>query len=387
MRIAFFTEAYDPFVNGVVVLVKHFRQELLDRGHQVVVFAPEYPGYRDADPDVVRLPSIRWSSMGYPCTRFFSGVCWHFDHSFDLVHSHHPFSTGALAEKVAWRYNRPLIYTFHTLLTNYTDYVAQYLPFIPPQFRERLLWSVCHRHIARAGRVTVSTPVMERFLRRYQVTTPVSLVTPTHQLAQPAPDARRRLRGQLGVPDEAALLLYAGRLAHEKCVDFLLRAAAEIDRSRPWRLVLLGEGPLAGELPVLAERLGIADRVSFPGLVPHEQMADWYAAADIFTFPSRNETFGLVLLEAMRAGLPPVVIAANGPLDIVQQRHSGLLTDFEPQAYARAIDRLLADPALRATLAAGARRRAAKLTAVPTGDQLLAAYEALLAAHAGKRHG
>ena len=382
MRIAFFTEAYDPFINGVVVLVKHFRQELLDRGHEVTVFTPAYPGQVDADPGVVRIPSVYWSSVAYPCVRPWCHAQRCFDGQFDLVHSHHPFSTGWLAERVAQRYGLPLIYTFHTLLTNYTAYVP-----LPPTMAERLLWSIVHRHLAHAGRITVSTPVMRRFLHAHDVLPPVSLVTPTHHLPAPTPGAREAMRARLGVPDGVPLLLYAGRLAHEKCVTFLLRAAAAIDTRRDWRLVLLGDGPLHPELPGLAASLGIGERVQFPGVVPHEAMADWYAAADIFVFPSKNETYGLVLLEAMSAGLPAVAINQNGPLDIIEHGRSGLLSPFAERAYAAAVERLLGSAELRASIGAGARRRAARLTAVPTGEQLLHAYRALLDGRTGDDDG
>ena len=102
MKIAFFTERYDPFVNGVVISIKTLRTTLGRQGHDVVIFAPAYRGHEDHDPKVVRVPSVRWLKEHYPSL---SPLARNMDvlagQGFDIVHSHHPFTMGQLAVRLA----------------------------------------------------------------------------------------------------------------------------------------------------------------------------------------------------------------------------------------------------------------------------------------------
>ncbi|MBI3948761.1 MAG: glycosyltransferase [Armatimonadetes bacterium] len=373
MRIAFFTEAYEPFVNGVVVLIKAFREQLQRRGHEVAIFAPRYPGHADGDDDVVRLPSIVWSRIGYPCLRPFSGVYREFRRRrFDVIHTHHPFTTGLLAERLARRFRLPVVHTFHTLLPDY----AHYIP-LPHRLTRPALTHIIRRHCARAQCVTVTTRLMRAWLQERGIGTPIRVVSPAVPLPPPAPGAREAIRARLGVPTAAPLLVYAGRLAPEKRLDFLLRAVAPLGRTHDFYLLLVGGGPSEAALRARAADLGLSDRVRFAGVVAHHQMSDYYAAGDLFVFPSTSDTLGLVLLEAMSAGLPCVAVGVNGPSEVVENGVTGILTPFEEAAFSAAVARLLSDGRLRREM--GVAAAAATRAGVGAGmaEQLLAAYEAV----------
>jgi glycosyltransferase involved in cell wall biosynthesis len=164
-------------------------------------------------------------------------------------------------------------------------------------------------------------------------------------------DGRRGDARPSGLP----LVLGIGRLSREKGFDLLICAAAEA--RRPFRLILLGEGPGGKGLRELAGRLGVADRVEFPGFQGNPYA--WLRAAAAFVLPSRYEGFPNSLLEAMALGVPCVATRCpTGPEEIVTDDVDGLLVPVEdPGALAAAIDRLLGDPELRERLGRAARER------------------------------
>jgi 1,2-diacylglycerol 3-alpha-glucosyltransferase len=374
VRIAFCTEGYDPFINGVVHTIKTWRTELERRGHEVIIFAPAYPGHSDADSQIVRLPSLKWSRIHYPIRSPFAqwrnGVE---SMKLDLVHSHHPFTMSRLAVRFARSRRIPLVYTFHTLLSEYAHYVP-----LSRTIGRLWLTRTYLRHCAEADRITTPTAAVREVLLGEGVTTPMTVVSAGVPAVAPAPYARERIRMELGLPPDVHLLLYTGRLVREKRLDFLLRALAPVCRGGEVRLCLAGGGHIERRLRDLAALLGIADQVLFAGWIPHDQIADYYAAADLFVLPSTTETMGVVLVEAMMQGLPCVAVERYGPREIVTDGVTGLLVPFEEGAFADAVVRLLGDEPLRRRMGEAGRERAREYDPIVVTDKLCAVYEEAL---------
>ncbi|HVL40075.1 MAG TPA: glycosyltransferase [Fimbriimonadaceae bacterium] len=370
MKIAFFTEGYDPYTNGVVVLVKAYREALLRAGHEVVVFAPEHNERPLREEGVIRLPSMIWSRKAYPCLRPFSGAEKHFKKAgFDIVHSHHSLSSGTAAERVAKKFGLPHVYTFHTMLPSY----SKYLPLMRP-VSERGLLAIVRRHCRKSDCVTVSTHLMAQWLRERKIETPIALVRPPLSVQEPSPDAYRSVRARHKIPLDVPLILCASRLSPEKDVDFLLRSVALIPRHTPFRLLIAGGGAYEERLRAEMRALGLSSITTFAGWVPHEQMPDYFAASDLVAFPSRNDTLGLVLVEAMAASIPAVAVASNGPLEVVRDGITGYLTPFDEQAFAAALYRLLANPELRKGLGREAKLWSHEFCTSDAAAQLEEAY-------------
>ncbi len=386
MKIAFFAEGYEPFINGVVTSLTTLQQALAQHGHEVVIFVPAYPGHEDGNDKVVRLPSVKWSKTCYPClSPLVLGKDVLAGQGFDLVHSHHPFTMSLLAEHLTHRHGMALVYTFHTMLQEYSQYVPLF-----QHVGERLLTRIFLRHCAEADRVVVSTAVVRDFLREQGVKTPIAVAAAGVPLLAPTLDGRERVRRQLGLSDDIPVLLYAGRLAKEKQLDFLLRSLTVLSHTHDFRLCLAGGGPRERHLRELARRLGIADRVIFCGWVPHEQMADHYAAADVFVFPSTSDTMGIVLVEAMSVGLPCVAVDKYGPCEVVRDEVTGFLAPFEERAFANAVRRLLDSQPLRRRMGRAAFQRARDFAPSLAVDELCAVYDDALRSRcfpqSSKRH-
>ncbi len=200
------------------------------------------------------------------------------------------------------------------------------------------------------------------------------------EAARPAAE-RAALRAALGVPDEAWLLLAVGRLHPVKGYTDLLQAAAALPETiagRPWRIAVVGDGPLALSLGAEARALNLTDNLIWCGW--KEDTGIYYQAADLFICPSRHEALGNVVLEAWSHGTPVLSTASEGPAEFTQHGESAWITPVaDPDALRAGIEHLLADDALRAALTAGGQRTlAARFSEAAVLDQYLALYSGIL---------
>jgi D-inositol-3-phosphate glycosyltransferase len=214
----------------------------------------------------------------------------------------------------------------------------------------------------------------------------VSVVHPGVDLNVFRPGDPVQARRRLGVPDDAVVLLFAGRIQPLKAPDVLLRAVAVLlarDPSLRERLVVPVVGGPSGSgleeptaLVDLARDLGVADVARFVPPVSQHELARWYTAASVVCVPSYSESFGLVAVEAQACGTPVVAAAVGGLTTAVDHGRTGLLVDgHEPEDYARAIARLVGDRADRARMSAAAVRHAHRFGWPRTAEQTLEVYE------------
>jgi D-inositol-3-phosphate glycosyltransferase len=192
-------------------------------------------------------------------------------------------------------------------------------------------------------------------------------------------------RARLGLPPDADVLLFVGRIQPLKAPDVLLRAAQQLlrrDPSRRSRLLVAVVGGPSGSglehptaLADLATELGLADVVRFVPPVRRDELVDWYAAATLVCVPSYNESFGLVAVEAQAVGTPVVAAAVGGLTTAVADGRSGfLVTGHDPEDYARVFERVIDAPALRAALSVGAVAQAADFSWDRTADATVDVY-------------
>jgi D-inositol-3-phosphate glycosyltransferase len=297
---------------------------------------------------------------------------------YDVVHSHY-----WLSGQVGWlardRWSVPLIHTAHTLAKVKNEALAAG---DRPEPRARVIGE--EQVVAEADRLIANTEEEARQLVRLYGADPARtlVVPPGVDLDRFAPGDRTAARRAIGIPDDAVVLLFVGRIQPLKAPDVLLHAAAELLADDPAlrdRLEVHVVGAPSGsgleapkQLEKLAATLGIADRVRFHPPQPPELLADHYRAADVTVVPSHNESFGLVALEAQACGTPVVASAVGGLRTAVRDGVSGVLVDgHDPRDYAAAVRAVLAR---RPLLSAGARRHAGLFSWDRTADALVAAY-------------
>ena len=194
------------------------------------------------------------------------------------------------------------------------------------------------------------------------------------RFAAASPEAGRRLREALGIPEEDFVLLYAAELSARKSQPVLIRALRELPERA--RLVLAGSGAGETECRALAGQLGLEDRILFPGHVGN--VGDWYAMADAVATASRIEGLPFNVMEAMVLRKPVVASRVKGHEDLIEDGVSGLLYPYgDAKACAAAIRRLMDDPALGGRLAETAAEQVGKYSLEQVFPQVMAAYESL----------
>jgi glycosyltransferase involved in cell wall biosynthesis len=335
MHVALFTECYHPIRNGVVASVDALRSGLHAHGVGVTTIAPKFPHLHDDPADILRIPSLPLpTATAYRlCVPYLNVHDRRRLRGVDLVHAHSAFVTGWMAHAFARRHGVPLVFTYHTRLDAY----AHYAPF-DPVATQRAMSELTRRYGNAAAAVVVPTRAIERALREVGVHAPIHVVPSAIDVARFAagrrtPDAR----ALLGASATDRLVLSVGRLGAEKNLELALDALAH---APALRLALVGEGPQRAALEARAERLGIAGRVRFLGALAPAELPDLYASADAFVFPSTTDTQGLVLAEALAAGLP--VVAADGAVAREVLGGHGRLATPEPAALAAALEAMVA---------------------------------------------
>jgi glycosyltransferase involved in cell wall biosynthesis len=369
MRVALITENFLPKLDGVTRTNAMLLEHLQRRGHQAIVFGPEGSVQRYAGARVVPVhgiplpfyPELRVlfprRGLGQKLARFQP----------DIVHLADPMMLGMAGIYWAQHMSVPLVAAYHT---NLADYAATYrLGILRPTIwrYRRFLHSQCAATLCPSP--STARMLGARGFERVHIW-PRGVDS---ELFTPARRSESR-RQALGADDNTAMLLYVGRLSHEKNIRVLAEAYRAVARTGV-HLVVVGDGPGRADLEAAVRGLP----VTFTGYLQGEALADVYASADLFLFPSTTETFGQVVQEAMASGLPVVGCDAEGVCDLIQHGVTGLLTRPKDAAdFAAATRLLLDDPGRRAEMSRAARAWAETRSWAEVMDNLLALYEEII---------
>jgi D-inositol-3-phosphate glycosyltransferase len=301
---------------------------------------------------------------------------------YDVVHSHYWLSgqVGALARD---RWGVPLVHSMHTMAKVKNDALAVG---DTPEPISRIIGE--EQVVAAADMLIANTDLEAKQLVNLYDADPtrVEVVHPGVDLSVFRPHDRAATRAALGIPADAHVLLFAGRIQPLKAPDVLLRAVAVLLEESPElrsRLVVPVVGGPSGSglehpesLAQLSSELGLDDVVRFVPPVAQADLARWCSAATLVAVPSYNESFGLVAAEAQATGTPVVAAAVGGLTTVVADGRSGLLVDsHEPRDWAQALRRIIGDEDLRARLAAGAVEQARHFAWERTAERTLAVYQ------------
>jgi glycosyltransferase involved in cell wall biosynthesis len=382
MKILMVSDVYFPRINGVSTSIQTFRRELARLGHTVDLIAPAYPGKCADEVGVTRIPSR--PVPGDPEDRAMSPFAVRALHrslasaGYDIVHIQTPFIAHYAGKAIARRLGIPCVETYHTF---FEEYLFHYVPYFPKTWMRALARAFSRSQCNNISALVVPSDPMKTTLAGYGVTTPMHVI-PTGISRDDLKDGDgRRFRARLSIPDTASVMLFVGRVAFEKNIEFLLRATAYgLHLAPDMLLVIAGEGPAEASMRRLARELGIDRNVRFIGYLDRKtDLPDCYRAADAFVFASRTETQGLVLLEAMTLGIPVISTAIMGTASIVGPRRGALVPEDDETQFAAAMVRMSQDAALRSRLAHDARIYASEWGADVMASRLAALYAATIA--------
>ncbi len=354
MRIALFTETFIPKVDGIVTTLCQTIRQLAALGHEVLIFAPdgglaEFEGFRIVGMKSSAFPLYPELRLALPHASIRKVLA---EFKPDLLHVAEPAMLGIAGlyyggGKNGGALRLPLVISYHTDLPKYLQYYR--LGFLEPN-----VWKILRVRHNRATINLATSHIMVRQLAEHGIErvefwpggVDAELFRPSRRSTE------MRFRLTQGHPD-SSLLLYTGRLSAEKDIESLRPILKAFPHSH---LALVGDGPHRDAL----ERHFAGFPVFFAGFLHREELAAAFASSDILVMPSRTETLGLVVLEAMSSGLPVVAVRAGGIPEMINDGASGFLFDTEAQAIAL-IGALLQSKEKRETIGKAAREHASHM--------------------------
>lgn len=345
LRIGLFTDTYAPQVNGVSVSLQMISEGLKNRGHQVTIFAPRFPGYKDDQPNVMRLPSMKYLNNPpiYVAVLGTPRSTWTLTRKhFDVLHAHSPLSVGLLAYMTASTKNLPLIYTYHTSITDYTHYIK----FIGGSsvVRQGARWfSATSTNMG--DQIVVPSPKFYRLLIEQKVTKPIHIIPNGIDLSMfKAAKNPGSLRSRLGLGSEAQILLTVGRMDPEKRLGFIVDAFEIIAQKNPnAHLVFAGDGSARKGLEEKVGGLAVKERIHFLGMVNRAELPDVFHDSTMFLSASTTEVHPISVIEAIASGLPLVAVSDEAFEGMIEEDKNGYMTPLDLQVYAETISNLLSD--------------------------------------------
>ena len=369
MKIAMFTDAYYPRINGVTVSVHSYATELTKIGHEVCIVCLEYSEeqqksafFDEKSSDekspfkIVRIPSLAISffSKEDRMARFDK---WRRvkkamkDFKPDVIHVNSEWVIGYFGAMYALHYKVPFVFTFHTL---WEDYLSNYINFLPDFSLRKIGRSVVKFYLKRADLIIAPTKKIASVVHEYGIERE-SMILPTG-----IPDSREKyslihqgavtLQTLKKCPQLAGkkILLFVGRIVKEKNLSFLYDVLVEVQKKIPkTALLFVGGGPYLEELKELAKVKKLDSSVAFSGYIPSAELVYFYKLAQVFVFPSKTETQGLVTAEAMLAGIPVVAIGELGTVDVMQGDNGGYMVSDDVSLFSQKVINLLENSSLR----------------------------------------
>jgi glycosyltransferase involved in cell wall biosynthesis len=377
MKIAIFTNIYLPNPYGVSGSVESFRREFERTGHEVCIFAPQWKGYHDKNPNVFRYPAVETNikikfPIPIPYSRKISKIINKLD--LDVIHSQHPNLLGSAARRWAKKKNIPLVFTWHTLYDQY----AHFVPFVPQKLAVWFAIRNARNYANKCDQIVVPTLSVGEIIKKWGVTnkniTAISTGVEEGQFANPN---RESVRKKYKINSDEILLFVMTRLTAENNMEFLVDAMLDIlEDNKNAKFMICGDGNLKEGLTKKVSDKKLSERIIFIGIVRGSEKKNYYAAGDIFVYASTSETQGMVLTEAMYAGLPIVAVRATGVKDIVEDGKTGFLVLEDKADFGDAAQKLIDDKNLRGKFSEEAEEIAkAKYTSKICAEKMIEVYE------------
>ncbi|MFH1174203.1 MAG: glycosyltransferase [archaeon] len=343
LHIAIFTDTFLPQINGVSLATVLLAQGLAKKKHKVIIVCPQYTKNDPSLPGVklCRVPSLpaffyEKYKAGLPLQpKLFKAL-----HDVDVIHFQTPFTLGLSAVAIAHVLKKPLVQTFHTF---YAD--PQYLQHagLNKPWAERLMWKYASWINNQCQLITTPSAFTRRELIRKGCTQQIIVISNGVVKSTHNRQGAMALQKKYGKD----LLLFVGRIAHEKNIDYLLDCFKMVSRRRPSaKLLLVGDGPQRDDAMRTIKRLRLSEKVILLGSIPHDELlaSGTFEACKLFVTASVTENQPLTILEAQEKGLVCIGVRAKGIPDCINNGKTGyVLKRNDKKGFAKAIVRLLED--------------------------------------------
>lgn len=354
-----FNDSFPPILDGVTLTVENYVYWLQQKGRTPCVVTPWNPEKNSYSFDVVRYFSLPIASRhpyryGYPkCDPFI----WKRlrDTGFKLLHSHCPFSSGRLAVYVKKHQNVPLVGTFHSKYRSDLEHSFRKTPWCVPIIMKRILnfFNACDE-------VWIPQAQVEDTVREYGFKGKLTVVENGNDFASiikgDVGEYKRSAKHKLGIKDDEIALLFVGQHIWEKGLDVVIDTLKEINGTVPFKMNFIGNGYAFDDIKKRIADYGLSDKVRLHGVIrEREILSDYYAASDLFLFPSFYDNAPLVVREAAAMGTPAILLKGSTASEVINDGRNGFLTDKSPVKFAELVRHLHDNPDELKTVSAGAR--------------------------------
>ncbi|MCI8461252.1 MAG: glycosyltransferase family 4 protein [Bacilli bacterium] len=339
MRIGIFTETYTPYISGLVTSEVMLKNALEQEGHEVYVVTANLESFKyeyDEKEKVLRIPGLptgiydsRLTSI-YPIQAVNKIKSW----KLDVIHSQTEFAIGTFARLIAKQYNIPLVHTYHTMYEDYIHYITK--GFFKKSSKKLVEYFTKFYCDTTATELIVPTnKTYKLFKEKYHFEKNIHII-PTgievERFYEENIDKKEvnNLRKTLKIQKKDFIILFVGRLAEEKNVEFLIESQKVLsEKYNNIKLVIVGDGPDKEKYEEYSKKLGLTKNIIFTGKAAWGDMPYYYHISNIFATASKTETQGLTIIEAMASNVTPVCMRDEAFQSMVTEELNGLF--FETQ--------------------------------------------------------
>ena len=383
MRIGIFTDTYPPYINGVSTSIKMLEEALIKLGHEVYIVTvnPERMTYSYLDNGrIIKIPGIKTGIYDYRLTSLYpiKAVNRIKNWNLDVIHSHTEFGIGTFARVISKRFNIPIVHTYHTMYEDYVHYITKgYFDNSAKKIVEHLTKFYCDKTIEEL--IVPTKKTYDLFKEKYGYTRDIHIIPTGIEIERfykenINQDKLVKIKNKLNIKDSDINILFIGRIAEEKNIDFLIKNHSSLVKlNNNVKLIIVGDGPDLDNYKELSSELRLEKNIKFIGKVPWEDVPYYYNLADIFTTASHTETQGLTVIEAMGASLPVVAFNDEAFNVVIKDSDNGFLFTNKRE-YISKMSSLIIDKDLRCKLGKNARRDSKKYSSEVFAKNVLKVY-------------
>ena len=385
MTIGLFTDTYPPYINGVSTSVLMLKNGLEELGHKVYVVTvnSESFSYKESD-NVLMIPGIPTGILDFRLTSLYPLKALKIIKSWnlDIIHTHTEFGIGSFARLISKQYNIPLVHTYHTMYEEYIYYITKgYFDGASKKLVEYLTLFLCDKTVEEL--IVPTKKTHDLFKEKYKVKRDVHIiptgidVTRFYKENVNMKDVLE-LKKELNIKNSDFTILYVGRIAKEKSIDFLINNLSDLTKKiSKVKMIIVGDGPDMRYLTELANKKKLNKYITFTGKVPWDEVPKYYQLADVFVTSSKTETQGLTVLEAMAASKPVVAVDDESFRIVIRNEQDGILFNTEEE-YKDAIIKLYKDDKYRRLIEKQARITANGYSSKVYAKRVLEVYKLVL---------
>lgn len=385
MIIGLFTDTYPPYINGVSTSVLMLKQGLEKLGHKVYVVTVNNESFSYKEEDgVLKIPGFPVGIMDfrqsgiYPLKALNIIKKW----KLDIIHTHTEFSIGTFARLISKQFNIPLVHTYHTMYEEYIYYITKgYFDAASKKLVEYLTLFLCDKTIDEL--IVPTQKAKELFKEKYKVKRDVHVIPSgidTTRFYKENVDLNQvsEIKKELNLKPSNFVILYVGRIAKEKNIDFLINNFKQVLKKIPKaKFVIVGDGPDIKTLIELTHKNKLDKNVIFTGRVAWDDVPKYYALCDVFTTASTSETQGLTVMEAMGASKPVLAIRDESFELVITDKKDGLFFDNEKD-FVDIMNQLYKDKTLRYEISKEARKTASKYSPEAYAKSVFTVYQSVV---------